>query len=160
MCVIKLYKTEQLYEISTVNVQTSMNKLLWYMYKLSTVYIKYTHLSLSYCLRVYKRWRVCVWRNDGKILVNVATSDRILFSEKGRISCMKSAITCMYMYHIYISDRYILSLNKLEVCRYCHFSFATFLFRQQGFIYWEMKNVWITFKSSLYYYTMQSYWNN
>ena len=31
MCVIKLYnKAEQLYEISTVNVQTSMNKLLWY----------------------------------------------------------------------------------------------------------------------------------
>ena len=84
MYVIKLNKTEQLYKIFTVNVQTNKNELLWYMFMWPPVYIKYTHLSLSYCLgvfQVYNRWCVCVcvcvcvWRKG--VEIPVTTSDWI-----------------------------------------------------------------------------------
>ena len=145
MWVIKLYKTGQLYEISTVNVQTRMNKLLWYMCKWSTVYIKNTHLSLSCWLCVFQvcnRCCLCMeewWRNFRRY-VRSDIIQRNLRRRKWRLSAKSSADFLyenwhyMYVHVSLISDRYILSLKNFGACRYWRFSFDTFLFRQQVFL--------------------------
>ena len=124
------------------------------MCKWPPVYIKYTHLSLSYRLcvfQVYNRWCVCMeegWRNSRRY-VRLDIIQRNL-RRKWRLSAKSSADFLYEMWHYMyvhvslISDRYILSLKKREACRYCHFAFTTFLFPSAGFFsrpFWEMKKV-------------------
>ena len=119
------------------------------MCKWPPVYIKYTHLSLSYWLcvfQVYNRWCVCMeegWRNSRRYvrldIIQRNLRRKCEMRNLRQISCMKCGITCMYMYHLFQTD--ILSLKKREACRYCHFAFATFLFRFFSRPFWEMKKV-------------------
>ena len=115
MYVIKLNKTEQLYKISTVNVQTNKNELLWYMFMWPPVYIKYTHVSLSYCLgvfQVYNRWCVCVcvcmeegcWNPCPYVRLDIIQWNlrlkKTVVIQEIFVRFLVWKVTCMYMYHL------------------------------------------------------------
>lgn len=108
------------------------------MCKWPPVYIKYTHLSLSYWLcvfQVYNRWCVCMeegWRNSRRY-VRLDIIQRNL-RRKWRLSAKSSADFLYEMWHYMyvhvslISDRYILSLKKTGGMQILPFRFHHFPF--------------------------------